>query len=141
MSAVIDESVSPSRFFAQLITGFAALALLIAAVGVYGLLAQSVAVRRREIDIRLAVGAAPHQVAVAFLLRGMALVAVGLLLGAAGSLAATRVLQSQLYQVQPDDPLTLAVVGALIAVVALVAMALPALRAARLDPVRVLRVG
>ncbi|MCC6536603.1 MAG: ABC transporter permease [Bryobacterales bacterium] len=141
MAGVIDESVSPSRFFAALITGFAGLALLIAAVGLYGLLAQAVATRRREIGIRLAVGASPRQVAAAFLWRGIGLVAAGLILGALGSLAATRLLQAQLYQVQPGDPLTMAAVAAVLAAIALVAMALPAWRAARVDPVRALRVG
>ncbi|MEZ5354189.1 MAG: ADOP family duplicated permease [Bryobacteraceae bacterium] len=139
MDAVVSDSVAGPRFYAVLLTAFAAIALLLAAAGLYALLAHNVAERRREIGIRLALGATPARIARFFLSRGLALVAVGLLSGAAASAALTRLLRAQLYEVQPGDPVTLALVCVVLLIVGTVAMAAPARRAARVDPACTLR--
>jgi len=127
------------RFLAGLMALFAVLALFLAALGVYGLASQSAARRRREVGIRMALGAGRRQVALRSLGRALRTALVGLAIGLAASLALGRVLESQLYGVGGEDPASLGLAAVLLLAVALGASYLPARRAARLDPARVLR--
>ncbi len=127
------------RLLARLAGLFAALALLLAALGLYALLAQEVTRRTREVGIRLALGARPGQVLDMMLRLAAALAAAGLALGLAGAWALTRGLRSELFGVRPADPATLAAVAALLVVAALAAAWFPARRAARADPLAALR--
>jgi len=138
-SGFLAESVSERRFTLNLIAAFAVVALLLAALGVYGVLSHLVAERRREIGVRLALGAPPASVFVLVLGEGARIALVASLLGAVAALGGGRVLQSLLFGVGPRDPLTfLAAVPTLLAA-ALLASALPALRATRVDPADALR--
>ncbi|MGH9371508.1 MAG: FtsX-like permease family protein, partial [Vicinamibacterales bacterium] len=139
MDDVFAESVSRQRFVAQLLGLFAGLALALAAVGTYGILAYSVSQRRKEIGIHMALGATRTTVLRMILGQGMRLTIIGLVAGVAGALAVTRVLQAQLFNVRPTDPLTITSVALFIAAVASVACLVPANRAARVDPMVVLR--
>jgi predicted permease len=139
MNAVFDESIRRPRLLAQLLGAFAGLALLLAAIGTYGVLSYSVLERRREIGIRMALGAKQGSVLAQIMKQGLLLAAVGVAAGLAGAFALSRVLSSLLFGVQPTDPATMATVVGTIAVVATVACALPAWRASRVDPIVVLR--
>jgi hypothetical protein len=129
-----------SRAFAVwLLGGFALLALVLAAVGLYAVMAYSVTQRTREIGIRIALGAQPATVAKLVLGEGARMAIVGIVIGSAAAVLATRVMRPLLYKVSPGDPLaTAATIGVLI-VTALVACALPARRATRVDPVDLVR--
>jgi putative ABC transport system permease protein len=127
------------RFSALVISGFGIGALLLAAIGLYGVLAFSVSQRRREIAVRLALGAQPRRVLRLTVREGMTLVAVGLAVGAAGAISATRLLRTTLFETNVYDPLTFATVPLVLGVVALVASYLPARRAAAVDPIVALR--
>jgi putative ABC transport system permease protein len=118
---------------------FAGVALLLAALGLYGVLAYFVTRRSREIGIRVALGASVRQVFGLVLGKGFALVGLGLVLGVIGALAATRLVRTFLFEVTATDPTTFVGVGIFFAVVALVACLVPAWRAWRLDPVAALR--
>ncbi|HYB53894.1 MAG TPA: FtsX-like permease family protein, partial [Thermoanaerobaculia bacterium] len=124
---------------ARVLGALGALALLIACIGIYGLMTYSVSSRRREIGIRVAIGAEPRQVGRMVLKEGALLSAIGLALGLAGALAVTRSLAPILIGVRADDPLALAGSLALLAASALVACWIPSRHAARLDPVVALR--
>ena len=139
MDDVFAEAISRPRFLAQLLGIFAGLALALAAIGTYGILAYSVSERRKEIGIHMAMGASEGQVLAMILGQGMRLAAVGLVAGVAGSLLLTRFLQSQLFNVRPSDPATVAAVVLVIGLVALLACYIPASRATRVDPMVVLR--
>ncbi len=139
MDDVFAESVSRPRFLAQLLGLFAGLALLLAAVGTYGILSYSVSERRREIGIHMALGATRRNVLGMVLGQGFRLTLAGLLAGVAASFGLTRLLQAQLFNVKPSDPATMAAVTAFIAGVAVVACYIPATRATRVDPMVVLR--
>ncbi len=139
MREVVRELSAPQRFSAAVLTGFAAGALLLAGIGLFGVLAFGVAQRTREIGVRLALGAARTEVVGMIVKQGMWLVAIGLVIGLAGSLAATRVLRSLLYETNVYDPLTFAIVPVLLALVSLAASYLPARRAAVVDPMVTLR--
>jgi putative ABC transport system permease protein len=127
------------RYPAFLIGVFAALALLLAAIGLYGIMAFAGNCRVREIGIRVALGARRGDVIGMVLREGSRLVAAGLLLGIAGALATTRLLASILFRTRPFDPSTIAAVSALLALAALLACYLPARRAASIDPLTALR--
>lgn len=129
----------PARMGAGLLAAFGLLGLALACVGLYGVVAYAVARRRREVGIRRAIGAGGADVLRLVVGEGMALVGVGLALGIALALAATRLLQSLLYGVSATDPLTFATVPLLLAAVALAANLLPARRATRVAPVEALR--
>ena len=118
-----------------------ALALLLAVLGVYGVLSFLVAERRREIGIRLAVGATRGGIVALVMKQGLAIASIGLVTGVAGALGLNRLFASLLFGVEPTDPGTLAVVTSTIALVAALACGVPAWRASRLDPNHVLRVG
>jgi putative ABC transport system permease protein len=124
---------------AWLLTVFGGLALLLAAVGIYGVLSFSIARRTREMGIRLALGAGRHQVFLLVLRDGMVLVAVGMALGLAAGLVGTRSLASFLYGVSTFDLPTFAVTIAILAAVAFTACAIPARRAMRVHPIAALR--
>jgi predicted permease len=136
---VVAAGVSPQRFAMALMAGFAAVALLLAAVGIYGVLSYAVAQRTHEIGIRMALGADGDSVRGMILRQGLALTALGLAIGIAGALAITGWLSSLLFEVQPGDPTVLGGVAALLTLVALVAGYLPARRATAVDPIRAMR--
>ena len=139
MDDVFSDSVSRPRFLAQLLGIFASVALTLAALGTYGVLAYSVAERRREIGIRMALGADERGVLGMVLGQGMTLAATGLVLGLGGAVAITRLASTLLFGVSPSDPLTFGSVSAFILLVALAACVVPALRATRVDPLVALR--
>ena len=139
MDEVFAESVARPRFLMQLLSIFAALALLLAAVGTYGILSYSVTERRHEIGIRMALGASRESVLRLVMTQGLRLTLAGLVLGVAGALALTRVMRTLLFNVKPSDPLTIVAVAAFIAAVAAAACFVPARRATQVDPMRVLR--
>jgi predicted permease len=139
MTAVFDESIRRPRLLAQLLGGFAGLALLLAAIGTYGVLSYSVLERRREIGIRMALGANQGKVLAAVMAQGLLLAAIGVGIGLASAAALSQVLSSLLFGVRPTDPGTMAAVVGTIALVATTACALPAWRASRVDPNVVLR--
>lgn len=139
MDEVFDDALARPRFLAELLVIFAVVALALAAVGTYGVLAYSVAERRREIGIRMALGASEGGVLTLVLRQGMTVALIGLAVGLAGALAVTRVVSSLLFGVQPTDPATFAAVGLFMLAVALVACVVPARRATRVDPLVALR--
>jgi putative ABC transport system permease protein len=134
MSDILGEETSGRRLGTVLLGAFAAVALLLASIGIYGLLAQLVAQKVPEIGVRLALGARPRDVVALVVGRGMKLVAIGSAVGLVMSLALTRLMSSLLFGVGASDPLTLAGVPALLAAVALLACYVPARRAAGVDP-------
>ena len=133
------ETAAGSRFNVTLLAAFAAIALVLAVTGVYGMLAFNVAERRREIAVRLALGASGTRVARQILWNGLTLTLTGIVFGAAGAMAATRVLSSLLYGVDPTDPLTIAGACVVLLTVAVFACLVPARHAMRLDAMHVLR--
>jgi putative ABC transport system permease protein len=139
MDDVIRQSTARSDFNTILLAAFAAVALLLAAVGIYGLISFSVGQRARELGIRAALGATPEQLRRMVLGQGLRLTVIGAFLGAVGSIGLTRYMKSLLFGVKPVDPLTVACACVLLVLVAVLAAFLPARRAARLDPVEVLR--
>ena len=141
MDAVISATVAEPLFQARLIGAFSLFALLLAAIGIYGVVAYSVAERTHEIGIRVALGADRRAVVRMVLRRIVVLVVPGVVLGVAAALAVTRVLATLLFGVKPNDPATLAAVAALLVGVAFVAGVIPARRASRVDPLVALRAG
>jgi predicted permease len=139
MDGVFAESIRRPRLLAQLIGAFAGLALLLAAIGTYGVLSYMVAERRREIGIRLALGADHSRVRTQIMRQGLALTAIGLIAGLAGAFGLNRLIASLLFGVRPTDVMTMVGVVATISLVAAVACWVPAWRASRLDPNVVLR--
>jgi predicted permease len=139
MRAKLSEAASTPRFFTVLVSLFGALALALAAIGLYGVVSYVVSQRQREIGVRVALGAAPGGVVALMLRRGMLPVAAGLAAGIVIALAATRLLGSLLYDVSATDPLTFVAVAVLLGGVGLLASYLPSRRAARVDPTVTLR--
>jgi putative ABC transport system permease protein len=139
MDSVISSTLAQPRLQSGLLGLFATAALLLAAVGLYGVLAYTVAQRRQEIGIRMSLGAQKHDVLALVLAQGMKLALMGAGLGLAGALALTRLIQSLLYGISPTDPLTFIAVLILLLVVALLACWVPARRAAKLNPTEALR--
>jgi predicted permease len=139
MTEVIDLTVADRRQQTTLLVVFGGLALVIASLGLYGLLAQTVSARGREIGIRISLGATWRNVASMILSRGIVLTGAGLGIGVVLAWSLTRALGALLYGVSATDPLTFALVAGLLAVVSAVACAIPAVRAARIDPMLVLR--
>ena len=131
--------MTQERVIARLSTFFGLLALLLACVGLYGLLSYEVARRTREIGIRMSLGAERSDVTRLILMRGMRLTALGVAVGVAGGLALTRVLTSLLYEVKPADAPTYLFVALLLAGLAFLASYVPAWRAAKVDPMVALR--
>jgi putative ABC transport system permease protein len=139
MDQVIGENAHGQQFLSLLVGSFAGLAVLLAAVGIYGVLSYMVTERTREIGIRVSLGASRGRVLGQVIVEGMRLAVVGFAVGIAGALAAGRVLASLLHEVKPGDPAIFAVTAGFLALVALLACYLPARRAARLDPMTALR--
>jgi len=139
MHQVLEESVSQRRFQTLLASAFAICALVLAGLGIYGVVSYSVTRRTREIGIRMAFGATPLALYRMVLQQGMAPVGVGLLAGVAGAFAAGRLVRSLLYQISPHDPLTILAVAVVISMVAVAACYIPARRAAKIDPMVALR--
>ena len=139
MDAVFSDSVARQRFLAQLLAIFGGLALVLAAVGTYGVLSYLVTERQREIGIRMALGADRGRVLSLVLRQGLSTTALGLLLGVGGAFALTRLASSLLFEVKPSDPVTFVAVAGMITVVAVLACVVPARRATRVDPMVALR--
>jgi putative ABC transport system permease protein len=139
LEQVVSASVAQPRFTTVLLAAFAGVAVLLAAIGIYGLISYTVAQRKSEIGIRLALGARTADIVGTILARGARLVGVGVAAGLAGAIGSTRYLAAQLYGVGAGDPFTLAVAVTLLAAVALFACYIPARRALRADPLSVLR--
>ena len=136
---MLDESLAESRFYLLLMTVFAGSAMLLAAIGLYGVLAFLVTQRTREIGVRMALGAQSRDVMRLVLGQGMRLTLGGLALGLVAALALTRLLKAMLFGVSATDPLTFAIIALLLPAVALLACYLPARRATRVDPLDALR--
>jgi putative ABC transport system permease protein len=139
MSELVGRSVGSRRFVMVLLELFGAVALLMTAIGVYGVISYSVAERTREIGIRSALGAGPRDIVRLVVGGGLAVVCAGLAVGVVVALAATRFLESSLYNVSATDPATFAGVAGLLLLVALMAQAVPIVRAMRVDPAIALR--
>jgi predicted permease len=139
MAASVAENVAAPRFRTLVLGIFAALAVSLAMAGVYGVMAYLVSQRSNEIGLRMALGASPRDVSRLVLREGMLLAGIGLVLGLAGAVAATRLLTSILFEVKPGDPMTYVGVALLLASVTLAASYIPARRAAKVDPLVALR--
>ena len=139
VSDLVAASIAQPRFNVMLVSAFAALALVLALAGVYGVMSYSVALRAREIGVRLALGGRTRDIAALVIGHGMRLAALGLAIGVGGSLALGRVMAGLLFGVTPTDPVAIAGAGALVLAVAFGASYLPARRAMRIDPIVALR--
>jgi len=139
MEAVLANSTVSEKAWAVCATAFSFLASLLAVTGIYGLLAFVVTRRRRELGIRMALGATRRDIAWPIVREAVVLAAVGVCIGGLGAFAATRLIRANLYAVQPNDPLTLIGAGVLLIVAAGLAAWIPAQRAARVDPIKALR--
>ncbi len=139
MTDVVNESLTQERFIAQLGSAFSLFALLLACVGLYGVMSYAVTRRTNEIGVRMALGAQSADVLRLFIKQGMAMVMLGVASGLLGAFALTRVMKSLLFDVNANDPLTFVCVALLLSLVALAACYLPARRASRIDPVAPLR--
>jgi ABC-type antimicrobial peptide transport system permease subunit len=139
LEEVVDRSMADVRFRTALLSGFAATALFLAALGIYGVLAYFVSQRSRELGIRLALGAKPSTLFALVVHEGMRPVLAGAAAGFAGAVALTMLMRSLLFEVQPADPASYAATVALLCATAALGCALPAWRATRLDPADVLR--
>ncbi len=139
MDAIVADSLARQRFSIQLMAVFSALAALLAAIGIYGVLAYLVDQRRRELGIRKALGAGAGDVIGLVIRQGSIPVLAGLVLGIGGAFGLTRLLKSLLYQVSATDPVVFALLPVGLIIVALLAMIVPAQRAARVDPLISLR--
>jgi predicted permease len=139
MNQLLDGSTGPRRFATVLLAVFAALALVLAVIGTYGILSWMVAQRTQEIGIRMAVGADTREILLLILGRGLKLSVIGLVIGLAATFALTRVLTSLLFEVSPHDPWVLTVVSLLMLGVTAAACYLPARRATQVDPINTLR--
>jgi putative ABC transport system permease protein len=139
MHEVVAASSARTKFYIMLLIPFAAIALLLAAVGLYGLMAYSVQQRTQEIGVRMALGAAPEDVRFMVAMQGMRLAVLGILIGIPSALALTRIMVSLIFGIPTWDPLVLAGVALLLSAVALCAASIPAVRATRIDPMDALR--
>jgi putative ABC transport system permease protein len=140
MEQLMAQGLAQRRFNMLLFGVFAALALLLASVGIYGVLAYTVTQRMREIGIRIALGASARNVAGLVLRQGLLLAVAGVLIGGAAAFVLTRWMESLIFGVSPTDPLTFSAVSMLLVAIALAASYVPARRAVRLDPMRSLRI-
>lgn len=139
MESVLADSLAARRFAMVVLALFAATAMILASIGIYGVMAYYVTQRMREIGIRIALGARPRDVLRLVVGRGVWLTVAGIGIGLLGAILMTRSLQSLIFEVKPFDPLTMVAGASLLVVVALSACFIPALRAMRVDPVLVLR--
>jgi putative ABC transport system permease protein len=139
MADVLGEEASQRRMGMIMLVAFAGLALLLASLGIYGVLAYFVSQHTNEIGVRLALGATPRNILFLVLKKGMGLTLVGVAIGVVASFALTRLMSSLLFGVKASDPLTFVAVPVLLAAVALLACAIPARRATKVDPMVALR--
>jgi putative ABC transport system permease protein len=139
MQTEVKQSIAPQRFNAMLVGIYAGLALILALIGIYGVLAYMVMQQTHEMGIRMALGAQRHQIVALVVIGGMRLVLAGAAIGLVGAWGVTRLMQGLLYGVTPGDPITFLAVTALLSGAALLACYIPALRAARIDPMAALR--
>jgi ABC-type antimicrobial peptide transport system permease subunit len=139
MNGVVARAQTSERFLTTLVLAFAALGLVLAGIGIYGVLASAVTERTPEIGIRLALGAQPRTVIGAVIGRGMLLAAIGLVAGSALAIALTRALANVLYGVAATDPRAYLVAVLVLGLATALATAIPAIRASRVDPLRALR--
>lgn len=139
VSSLVDRSLDTRRLTEILLAAFAGLAVLLAAVGVYGVMALSVSHRQREFGVKLAIGASPAMLVRGVLREGAALAAIGIVLGVTGGFAAARAISSQLYETSAADPVVFVGLSALLAGIAIAACYVPARRAARVDPLVAMR--
>jgi putative ABC transport system permease protein len=139
MDQLLDSAVGSPKLIVRLTAGFAVVALLLGAIGIYGMLSYTMSQRAHEVGIRIALGAESRQVVRMVVGEGMRIVGLGVAIGLVGSFGATRLLRSQLFGVGPTDALTFIVVTVLLALVAMLACLLPARRASRVDPMVALR--
>ena len=139
MEAIVARSVTRDRFSALILGAFGCLAVILAAVGIYGVIAYSVARRTHEIGVRMALGAASSDVLSLVVREGLLLAVTGVAVGLAGSAAVTRLMSSLLVGVAPNDPAAFVAAGVILIVVAVVASYVPARRAVRVDPITALR--
>jgi putative ABC transport system permease protein len=139
MSEIVSRSAAVPRFNALLVSLFALLALLLAAIGIGGMLAMSVSRRLPELGVRMALGAQRRTLVAMVIRQGMILAAAGLAVGLPSAWLLSRVLSTLLFEISPRDPITFAIVAGVLAIVALIACAVPAWRTTRVDPLTVLR--
>jgi ABC-type antimicrobial peptide transport system permease subunit len=139
MDQVLSRSLALRSFMMLLLSIFGGLALMLASVGIYGVISFAVSQRTREIGVRMALGARPADVLRMILTEGLKLVAVGVVLGVAAALMLTRLLEGMVYGVSMRDPLIFVLVNLLMVAVSLAACYVPALRATRVDPITALR--
>jgi ABC-type antimicrobial peptide transport system permease subunit len=139
MNLVIEDTVRDKSLNTTLLSVFAVVSLLLALIGVYGVMSYTVAQHTREIGIRMALGAQPGSILKLILGRGFVLVSTGVVIGVLMSFGLTRFIENMLFGVTPTDPLTFAMIVILLGFVALLACLIPATRALRVDPIVVLR--
>jgi putative ABC transport system permease protein len=139
MEQIISDSLSERRFAMLLLIIFASIALVLAAVGIYGVMSYAVSRRTHELGVRLALGASRSEILRLVVAEGMVLAAIGTAVGLAAALRLTRLMASLLYAVRPADPATLAAASLLLAGIALLACYIPAWRATKIDPLVALR--
>ena len=139
LEQIVDRSMLGNRVIGMLLAAFASIALLLAAVGIYGVISYTAAQRTHEMGIRAALGAGAGSLRMLVLWGGMRLTLIGLAIGLAATFATTRVMSSILYRISPHDPLTIAVVAGVLSSVAGLACFLPAWRITKVDPIEALR--
>jgi ABC-type antimicrobial peptide transport system permease subunit len=136
---LVDHASSPRRFFVMLVASFASLGLLLAALGIYGVISYSVTQRTQEIGIRMALGATTSHVQLSIIVKTLRLALIGIALGAVASFFLSRAIAALLFDTAPTDPMTFAAMVLLIGTVALLAGHIPARRASRINPMIALR--